>query len=74
MDPRYGAQYARLYREHGWWRAREEYLTRLNPLVDSPGYEPTALGMSLARPFVTILASVNDPAGLLRLARSMRLR
>lgn len=29
MDPRYGAQYARLYREHWWWRAREEYLTRL---------------------------------------------
>ena len=29
MDPRYGAQYARLYREHWWWRAREEYLARL---------------------------------------------
>lgn len=29
MDPRYGAQYARLYREHWWWRAREEFLTRL---------------------------------------------
>lgn len=29
MDPRYGADYARLYREHWWWRAREEYLTRL---------------------------------------------
>jgi SAM-dependent methyltransferase len=29
MDPRYGAAYARLYREHWWWRAREEYLTRL---------------------------------------------
>jgi SAM-dependent methyltransferase len=29
MDPRYGAQYARLYREHWWWRAREAYLTRL---------------------------------------------
>ncbi len=29
MDPRYGAQYARLYREHWWWRAREEYLSRL---------------------------------------------
>ncbi len=29
MDPRYGARYARLYREHWWWRAREEYLTRL---------------------------------------------
>ena len=29
MDPRYGAEYARLYREHWWWRAREEYLARL---------------------------------------------
>jgi SAM-dependent methyltransferase len=29
MDPRYGAEYGRLYREHWWWRAREEYLTRL---------------------------------------------
>ena len=29
MDPRYGAQYARLYREHWWWRAREEFLARL---------------------------------------------
>ena len=29
MDPRYGARYARLYREHWWWRAREEYLVRL---------------------------------------------
>lgn len=29
MDPQYGARYARLYHEHWWWRAREEYLTRL---------------------------------------------
>jgi SAM-dependent methyltransferase len=29
MDPRYGASYAQLYREHWWWRAREEYLIRL---------------------------------------------
>jgi len=29
MDPRYGAGYARLYRHHWWWRAREEYLARL---------------------------------------------
>lgn len=38
MDPRYGAQYARLYREHWWWRAREEYLTRLlDHLIGSSG-------------------------------------
>lgn len=29
MDPRYGAAYARLYRQHWWWRAREEYLSRV---------------------------------------------
>lgn len=29
MDPQYGSGYARLYREHWWWRAREEYLERL---------------------------------------------
>jgi hypothetical protein len=44
----------------------------LNPLLDSPGYEPTALGMSLARPFATTLARVSDPDGLRRLARVMR--
>lgn len=44
----------------------------VNPLAETPGYEPTALGMSLARPFVAILTSVNDPAGLARLARAIR--
>ena len=38
MDPRYGAEYARLYREHWWWRGREEYLTRLlDRLIGSNG-------------------------------------
>ena len=46
----------------------------LNPLLDTAGYEPTALGMRTARPFVTTLASVTDPAGLLRLARLITLR
>jgi SAM-dependent methyltransferase len=36
MDPRYGAEYARLYREHWWWRAREEYLARLLNRVIGP--------------------------------------
>lgn len=36
MDPRYGARYARLYHEHWWWRAREEYLTRLLDRVVGP--------------------------------------
>jgi uncharacterized protein len=46
----------------------------LNPLLDTAGYEPTALGMSTARPFVTTLSSVTDPAGLVRLSRVMRIR
>ncbi len=46
----------------------------LNPLLDTAGYEPTALGMRTARPFVTTLASVMDPAGLLRLARVIKIR
>ena len=37
MDPGYGARYARLYREHWWWRAREEYLTRLLDRVVGAG-------------------------------------
>ena len=46
----------------------------LNPLLDTAGYEPAAVGMRTARPFVTTLASVTDPAGLLRLARVIRIR
>lgn len=29
MDDSYGVAYARLYRTHWWWRAREHFLTRL---------------------------------------------
>jgi uncharacterized protein with von Willebrand factor type A (vWA) domain len=45
----------------------------LNPLLETPGYEPTALGMSTAKPFVTTFTSVNDLAGLVRLSRNLRL-
>jgi uncharacterized protein with von Willebrand factor type A (vWA) domain len=45
----------------------------LNPLLDTSGYEPTALGMSAARPFIDVLAAVNDAAGLARLARRLRI-
>lgn len=42
MDPQYGAGYARLYREHWWWRAREEYLTRLlDRLIGPAGVDET---------------------------------
>src|SRR5262249_21406319 len=44
----------------------------LNPLLDTPGYEPTAAGMRTARPYVTTFASANDPEGLARVARLVR--
>jgi hypothetical protein len=46
----------------------------LNPLLDTRGYEPIALGMSTARPYVTTFVSVNDPEGLVQLAHVIRVR
>jgi len=46
----------------------------LNPLVETPGFEPTARGMQIARPYIATLAWVGDATGLARLARSLRLR
>jgi hypothetical protein len=46
----------------------------LNPLLETAGYEPTASGMRAARPYVTTFTSVNDAAGLARLARTVRIR
>ena len=46
----------------------------LNPLLSTEGYEPTAAGMSAARPHVSTFASVEDEAGLARLSRLVRLR
>jgi uncharacterized protein with von Willebrand factor type A (vWA) domain len=53
---------------------RAAALVWINPLVDTPGYEPSALGMSVARPFVRVLTAVNDPTGLVSLARRIRVR
>ena len=55
-------------------RRRCGALVWLNPLLETPGYEPTALGMSAARPHVTTFVSVNDLAGFVRLSRSVRFR
>jgi uncharacterized protein with von Willebrand factor type A (vWA) domain len=55
-------------------RRRSGALVWLNPLLDTPGYQPTALGMSTARPFVTTFSSVNDLAGFVRLSRTLRAR
>jgi uncharacterized protein with von Willebrand factor type A (vWA) domain len=46
----------------------------LNPLLETPGYEPTSRGMAAARPFVTTFTSVHDAAGLVRLGHVVRLR
>ena len=46
----------------------------LNPLLDTPGYEPTARGMRAARPYVSTFACVSDAAALAGLARIVRLR
>jgi uncharacterized protein with von Willebrand factor type A (vWA) domain len=46
----------------------------LNPLLETPGYEPIASGMRIARPYVNVFTSVNDAAGLVRLARMLRMR
>jgi uncharacterized protein len=53
---------------------RSGALVWLNPLLETPGYEPTALGMSIARPFVTLLTSVSDLDSFVRLARTLRVR
>jgi uncharacterized protein with von Willebrand factor type A (vWA) domain len=55
-------------------RRRAAGVLWLNPLLDTPGYEPSARGMVAARPFITTFASVPDAAGLARLARTLRLR
>jgi uncharacterized protein with von Willebrand factor type A (vWA) domain len=53
---------------------RSAGLVWLNPLLETPGYEPTARGMGAARPYVTTFASVTDAASLMRLSRVVRVR
>ena len=53
---------------------RSAAIVWLNPLLGTVGYEPTAVGMRTARPFVTTLASVSSPARLQHLSRVMRVR
>jgi uncharacterized protein with von Willebrand factor type A (vWA) domain len=55
-------------------QGRAAGVTWLNPLLDSPGYEPTSRGMAAARPFVTTFASASTAEGLERLARVVRVR
>ena len=55
-------------------RRRAAAITWLNPLLDTPGYEPSSRGMAAARPHITTFANVVDAAGLARLARVVRVR
>ena len=50
---------------------RSAAIVWINPLLDTRGYEPTAVGMSLARPHVTVLTSVRDAAGVRSVARML---
>jgi uncharacterized protein with von Willebrand factor type A (vWA) domain len=53
-------------------RRRSAAVIWLNPLLDTPGYEPTATGMRTARPSITTLASIGDVSSLYHLARTAR--
>ena len=53
-------------------RRRSAAVIWLNPLLETPGYEPTSIGMRTARPSVTTLAWVGNAAALHRLARVAR--
>jgi uncharacterized protein len=55
-------------------RRRSAGVVWLNPLLETPGYEPTAGGMRAARPYVSTFASVTDAASLARLSRLVRVR
>ena len=46
----------------------------INPLLHTPGYQPTAIGMRVARPHVSLLTAVADPDGLRALAGTLRIR
>jgi 2-polyprenyl-3-methyl-5-hydroxy-6-metoxy-1,4-benzoquinol methylase len=55
MEPSYGAQYARLYREHWWWRAREAVLLDLlRSLRPRPGSAILDVGCGDALSFPTL--------------------
>ena len=55
-------------------RRRSAGIVWLNPLLDTPGYEPTAAGMRIALPFASTFTAVNDLDGMVRMSRSVRLR
>ena len=52
--------------------ARARRIVWLNPLLSDPRYEPTALGMAAALPFIDQLAPAHDLASLERLLPELR--
>lgn len=55
-------------------RRRSAAVVWLNPLLETPGYEPAVAGMRAALPHITTFTSVQDHAGLARLSRLIRVR
>jgi uncharacterized protein with von Willebrand factor type A (vWA) domain len=53
---------------------RSAAIVWLNPLAHTPRYEPTALGMRVARPFVSTFGWAGSPQAFLQLAREVRIR
>jgi uncharacterized protein with von Willebrand factor type A (vWA) domain len=45
----------------------------INPLLQTPGYQPAAIGMNMVRPHVAVLTSVADAAGVRALAGRVRI-
>jgi 2-polyprenyl-3-methyl-5-hydroxy-6-metoxy-1,4-benzoquinol methylase len=65
MDRSYGERYARLYREHWWWRAREEFLVRLLDKEVGPGGADHVLDFGCGDGlFLERLARYGEPRGI----------
>lgn len=65
MDESYGAVYARLYRTHWWWRAREAYLSQLLTRHLAPGEAGEALDFGCGDGlFMDVLARFGTPSGI----------
>ncbi|USG63365.1 VWA domain-containing protein [Brevibacillus ruminantium] len=53
--------------------ARTDLLIWLNPLLDIAGYEPSAIGMKTALPYIGLFTSENQPVSYRKLAERVRL-
>lgn len=65
MDRSYGERYARLYHDHWWWRAREEFLVRLLDAEVGPGDADQVLDFGCGDGlFLDRLARYGEPRGI----------